>query len=66
MDKVLQFLDGRKAIILAIAGLIIGYLSTTNVIDDQLAALILAILNILGGSAAYATEAKFGKAVRNK
>lgn len=60
IQSILEFLDGKKAIILAIAGLIIGYLVQTNVVDGQLGALILAILNILAGGTAYATDKVLG------
>lgn len=55
MQNFLSFLNGKKVYILAICALIIGYLSTTGVITGQLATLILAILNLLGGGAQIAT-----------
>ncbi|MFA5014820.1 MAG: hypothetical protein WC549_04705 [Actinomycetota bacterium] len=61
MDKLLQFLDGRKTYILAISGLIIGYLSTANIIDGKLATLILSILNVIAGGAVVATDQVLGR-----
>ncbi len=61
MEKILQFLDGRKAKILAICGLVIGYLITTNIIDAKLGGLILSILNIIAGGTVIATDKMLGK-----
>lgn len=56
MEKVLNFLDGKKAIILAICGAILSYLVAGDVITPNLGALIQTILSILGGGAVYATN----------
>jgi len=61
MTSILQWLDGKKAVLLAIAGLVVGYLTTANILDSQLGALILSILNILAGGAAYATDRVLGQ-----
>ena len=60
LEQILQFLDGRKAILLAVVGLVIGYLTATNVLDAQLGALILSVLNVLAGGAVVATNKVLG------
>jgi hypothetical protein len=60
MTQILQWLDGKKTVILAIVGAIIGYLVAAGTISGQLGTLILAILNILGGGAVVATNAVLG------
>jgi hypothetical protein len=66
MENLLKYLDGKKTIILAVIGLIDGYLVTTGTIDGLLGALILSILNILGGGAALATNKILGARIRMK
>lgn len=61
LKNILTFLDGRKAKLIAIAGVVVGYLSVANIINDQLASAILAVLAILGGTAAFATDKVLGK-----
>lgn len=62
--KILEFLDGKKAKIVAICGVIVGYLSATNVIDPKLATAILSILSIIAGGAAIATDKIYGARFR--
>jgi hypothetical protein len=66
MEGILRLLDGKKAKILAIFSVIIGLLTLKGAIDSDISAAIMAILNILAGTAAYATDSKFGKAYRNR
>jgi len=64
MANFLQFLDGKKAIICAVAGLVIAYLVQTNVMTGELGTLILSILNLLAGGTAIATNKVLGARMR--
>jgi len=55
LDKVLEFLNGKKATIAAIIFAIMAYLASIGVIGQNEVALITAIVTALGGSANYAT-----------
>ena len=49
LNKIIIWLDGKKAIIAGCIAVIISYLASTNAMDAKLAATILAIINILFG-----------------
>ena len=66
MDSILRFLDGKKAKILAIAGIVCGYLTAVGYLDAKLSTMILSILNILAGGAAVASDRSFGRSYRNR
>ena len=59
-ESLLVFLDGRKTKFLAIAAVIIGLASLKGWLDTDMATAILTIMNILAGSASYATDQKLG------
>lgn len=65
MEKILEFLDGKKAKLTAIAGLIFGYLVAAGFMDAKLGALILSIINILAGTTAVITDKQLGSRKRN-
>lgn len=54
--KILEFLDGKKAPILAVSSAIISYLVAGKVIEASLGALFQTIISILGGGAVYASN----------
>lgn len=60
MYKVLEFLDGKKAKLLAILGVILGMCSRLGYIDAQMATDILSILTIMAGGASVATDRVMG------
>ena len=60
LEVLLQWLDGKKAMILAISGLVVGYSVAANFLDARLGTLILSILNILSGGAVVATNQVLG------
>ena len=60
MENFLRYLDGRKAILAAVCGLIITYLVKTNVIDGDLGVLVLSVINLLAGGAVIATDKVLG------
>ena len=60
LNSILQFLDGRKAKILAVAGIVIGLASLKGWLDGDVSTAILSILNILAGGAAVATNKILG------
>jgi cytochrome b subunit of formate dehydrogenase len=55
-NSILDFLDGKKTYIIAIASAIIVYLMTGNLISDNLGALLQTIMSILAGGAVIATN----------
>ena len=61
MKNLLIYLDGKKAIILTIAGLILNYLIVVETLDAKLGALILGVLNLLAGGTVIATNKVLGK-----
>mgnify|MGYP001577329659 CR=1 FL=1 len=60
-EIVLTALDGRKAKILAVAGIVIGLASLKGWIDSDISVAILSILNIVAGGAAVGTNSVLGK-----
>jgi len=50
-NQVILWLSGKKSIISACLAVIIAYLATAGIIDNQLSTAILAIVNILFGGA---------------
>ena len=59
-NRLLIFLDGRKTKFLAVAGVIIGLASLKGWLDTDISTAILTIMNILAGSASFATDKKLG------
>lgn len=55
LAKLLAFLDGKKSIILAIAGPVLAYLVKINAIDVDLGLLLSTILSVLAGGAKVVT-----------
>jgi type IV secretory pathway VirB2 component (pilin) len=66
LNKILDFLDGRKAKILGIVSVVIGYMTATGAMSADLATAILAVLNIIAGGAAMATDKTLGFRKRSK
>ena len=60
MYKILEFLHGKKAIILGVSGAVLIYLTKETVISGNLAMLLQTILAILGGGADVATGKLMG------
>lgn len=54
--SLLNYLDGKKAVILSISALVLSYLVTAGVLEPSLGTLLQSILSILGGGAVYATK----------
>ncbi len=54
--EALKWLSGKKSAIIGILALIVTYLLTEGVINDNLAILFNGILVIIGGGASYATK----------
>ena len=55
LDKILDFLNGKKATIASIIFAISAYLAASGVIGQNEVALITAIVSALGGGASYIT-----------
>lgn len=53
--QTLGWLSGKKSALIGILALVITYLLTSGVINDDLAYLLNGVLVIIGGSASYAT-----------
>jgi len=53
--QALKWLSGKKSALIGILALVITYLLTEGIINDNLAYLLNGILAILGGAASYAT-----------
>jgi hypothetical protein len=60
MYEILDWLDGRKAKMLAIAGVFLGMASRLGYLDSQIATDILSILTIMAGGASVATDKVIG------
>lgn len=60
MKKLLEWLDGRKAKLLAIVGIILGAVTRMGYVDPQIATDIMSILTVLAGGAAVATDRTLG------
>ncbi len=56
LEQILNWLDGKKAVILSISALILSYLVTAGILEPSLGTLLQSILSILGGGAVYATS----------
>lgn len=54
--KVLQFLDGKKAVILGCCSAVLSYLVAGQLIDANLGALLQTIISLLTGGAVIATN----------
>ena len=61
MTKLLEFLDGKKAKLLAIVSIVISVLTRLGYLEQQLAVDIFSILTILAGGTALATDKVLGK-----
>jgi len=60
MGQVLEWLHGKKAIIIGICGVVIVYLMKESLIDENLAMALQAILTLLGGGADVMTMKRLG------
>jgi len=61
LKYLLEYLDGKKAKIVAVSAIILNILTRMGYLDAQLAVDIFSILNILAGGAAVATDRNLGK-----
>jgi hypothetical protein len=62
MEKILNFLDGKKSVIIAILGAVVVWITKENLVDLATAELLMAVIGILGGGASYVTKlGNFGK-----
>lgn len=59
-ERILEFLHGKKAIIVGISAVLITYFSKETIISDNLALALQSILAILGGGADILTNQKLG------
>jgi hypothetical protein len=53
--KVLEFLQGKKTVILGCLLILVSYLSQDNIISANLGYALSAMLTLIGGGASYAT-----------
>lgn len=66
LNRLLALLDGKKAKIVGIVGLTLGFFTLKGIIDGDTSTYILSVINILAGTAAFATEKALGKSRREK
>ena len=66
MEKLLEFIDGRKTTILAIASAICAYTVASGLITAELGALIQTIISIIAGGAVIASNRVLGRGYRSK
>lgn len=60
MEKLLEFLHGKKAIIFGVCMAVLTYLTNENVVTGNLAILIQSVLTLIFGGADVLTTKKFG------
>ncbi len=56
LKTILNFLDGKKTVIVAILGALVVWITKENWVDLPSAEMLMAMIAILGGSASYATK----------
>lgn len=65
MTNILEWLDGKKAIILGIASAVLSYAVASQLITAELGALLQTIISILAGGAVIASNRILGARSRN-
>ena len=60
MDKLLEFLHGKKTVLFGIAHLTNALLALKGVYDPDISAYIAGVLTLIGGTADYATTKTLG------
>ncbi|MFA5185346.1 MAG: hypothetical protein WC551_02575 [Patescibacteria group bacterium] len=55
-NTLLELLDGKKTVIVAILGALVVWVSKEGWVDLYTAEMFMAVIGILGGSASYATK----------
>lgn len=56
MKTILQFLDGKKTVIVAILGAVVVWVTKENWVDLFTGEMLMTVIAILGGTASYATK----------